>query len=430
MPVCYYFCSPKPQSILNLIPVSDSARLPSVRDTQAVRTCIYPRERIPKQPVLSSGTFTHYAHSTVPSVLDAGTVRYVNRGSMAIGLALEHAQIGSQDEVLLPAYHCISMIEPVAWRGACPVFYRINADTSVNLRDVEARITKRTRVLHVAHYFGFPQDMVRIRAFCDTHRLLLVEDCAHAFFGAIDGTPIGSFGDYAIASTWKFFPVHDGGLIVSARKDLTDIKLQVPGPWFQAKELVNTLEQAFEYRRLPIAHILLKAPLFFKDWALRLFKHAAQATPTNQGAPEPGLGGWGFDELLVRKKSSISSQLITAMASKHRISEKRRYHYQTLLRELGNLPGCRPLFPFLPDGVVPQVFPLVFDAPESAFALLKQAGVPIIRFGEYLWDGMDASTCPVTTELSRGVFQLPCHQELQDSELNWMVDQVKCVAMR
>ena len=79
---------------------------------------------------------------------------------------------------------------------------------------------------------------------------------------------------------------------------------------------------------------------------------------------------------------------------------------------------------------MPQVFPLVFDAPERAFPLLKQTGVPIIRFGEYLWEGMDKSTCPVSVDLSRRVFQLPCHQELADSELEWMAGKVRSVSVQ
>jgi dTDP-4-amino-4,6-dideoxygalactose transaminase len=349
---------------------------------------------------------------------------------MAIGLVLEHAQVGYGDEVLLPAYHCISMIEPVIWRNAKPVFYRINEDTSVDLHDIETRITEHTRALHVTHYFGFPQDMVRIRAFCDAHGLLLIEDCAHAFFGTIGGAPIGSYGDYAVASTWKFFPTYDGGVIASAQRSLTGLNLNWPTAWFQAKALANTLEQAFEYRRLPIAHVAFKAPFLVKDLVLQLVKRRAKIVPAVDVEPTTGLGGWGFDPLVVHKKSSIASRMITAMASKHRICETRRRNYLDLLDGLGDIPGCRPLFRDLPRGVVPQVFPLVFDAPESAFQRLKELGVPIIRFGEYLWDGMDPATCPVSSDLSRRVFQLPCHQELHDSELNWMISQVKSESLR
>ena len=395
--------------------------------TLAVTSTSYPRERIPKQPVLSAATFTRYAHSGIPSVLDAGAVRYVNRGCMAIGLALQHAQVGAGDEVLLPAYHCISMIEPVLWRGARPLFYRIDANTAIDLNDVEARLTPRTRALLVTHYFGFPQDVQRIRKFCDAHRILLIEDCAHAFFGAVGAAPLGSFGDYAIASAWKFFPIYDGGLLISARKDLSGLQLQTRGPWFQAKALVNTLEQAFEYQRLDVARLLLKAPLWLKDRALRQVKKTGAADSLEDGSLSTSVGGWGFDAALVTKRMSVSSRLITALASKHRITQSRRRNFALLLAELGSLPGCRPLFAALPDRVVPQVFPLVFDAPERAFPLLKQAGVPIIRFGEYLWEGMDLSTCPVSAELSRCVFQFPCHQELADVELDWMIGEVRAV---
>lgn len=404
--------------------------VPSTRkgEAKALLTQRYPRERIPKQAVLSAGTFAQRADAAVPSVLDAGAVRYVNRGCMAIGLALQHARVGEGDEVLLPAYHCISMIEPVVWRAARPVFYRINEDTSVDLEDIDAKVGRRTRVLLVTHYFGFPQDMVRIRALCDRHRLLLIEDCAHAFFGTTCGAPVGSFGDYAAASAWKFFPIHDGGLIVSARHSLDDIALESPGLRFHAKALVNTFEMAFDYQRLPIAHLALSLPLLAKDMMLRQARRKVATAPDSTGDLTTGLGNWGFDEALVNKQTSSISRLIIAFASKSRITEKRREHYQTLLAALGALRGCRPLFPTLPDGVVPQVFPLVFDSPESAFPQLKMAGVPIIRFGEYLWEGMPATTCPVSSDLSRRVFQFPCHQELLERELNWMIDKITSVS--
>ena len=399
-------------------------------EPRAVPAAAYPRERIPKQPVLSAASFTRCSSSDIPSVLDAGEALYVSRGSAAIGLALQHAQIGANDEVLLPAYHCISMIEPVIWRGARPVFYRINPDTSVDLGDVQSRLTARARALLVTHYFGFPQDLVRIRAFCDAHQILLIEDCAHAFFGAIGAAPVGSFGDYAIASAWKFFPIYDGGLLVSRQKHLADLDLETPGPRFQAKAMVNTLEQAFEYRRLTIARLLLKAPLLLKDLVLGQMKPKTPSDPLEHAGLSNRLGGGGFDAARIAKKMSISSRLIVTAASKQRITHGRRRNYARLLAELGHLAGCRPLFPSLPDGVVPQVFPLVFDAPERAFALLKQAGVPIIRFGEYLWEEMDATTCPVSADLSRRVFQLPCHQELDDAELDWMIAQVSSVSLR
>ena len=92
---------------------------------------------------------------------------------------------------------------------------------------------------------------------------------------------------------------------------------------------------------------------------------------------------------------------------------------------LAGLPGCRPLFPVLPERVYPWVFPLLTDQPEPIFQVLKESGVPIIRFGEYLWPGVDASVCGNSVDLSRRVLQFPCHQELKEEEIDWMIKKIK-----
>lgn len=394
------------------------------------------RERIPKDPVFSLATFARSPkqHDNIVScVLDAGTARFVGRGCAAIGLALQHAKIGQGDQVLIPAYHCISMVEPVVWRGAVPAFYRVNADTSVNLQDIEARISEHTRALLVPHYFGFPQKrMVEVRALCEARKLVLIEDCAHAFFGSVDQAPLGSFGDYAIASVWKFFPSPEGGLLISSRKNLKDIVLQKPGIRFQVKTLVNSLEHAIGYRRLRYFGLLLRAPLMVKDVVLRFVKRlhgegASSAKAATQATSDTQSGhvNWGFDSATVSRKMCTFSHWVASRASRSRIVDGRRANYARLLTEFERVPGCRPLFPTLPAGVVPHVFPLLIDDPESVFGKLKDQGVPIIRFGEFLWPAMSNALCNNSMELSRRVFQFPCHQDLWPEELEWMIGCIK-----
>lgn len=179
----------------------------------------FPKARIPKHPVLSLATFGR--RGKVPSILEAGRSRHVSQGRMAIALALEHASIGPGDEVLVPAYHCVAMVEPVRHVGATPVFYRIGRDTSVDIGDLAARLSPASKAVVAVHYFGFPQrTLPALRALCDGRGLTLIEDCAHAFFGSQDGIPFGAMGDYAVASSWKFFPIPEGGYLVSARHPL------------------------------------------------------------------------------------------------------------------------------------------------------------------------------------------------------------------
>src|ERR1051325_1312360 len=196
----------------------------------------YPRSSIPVVPVFSWAVFFSLGGTAAPSVADAGDVRYTASGAGAIGLALRDAGIGAGDEVLLPAYHCLAMVEPVRAIGARPAFYRLRPDLSIDLDDLRARIHPSTRAILATHSFGFPADMAAVRTLCDRHKLLLIEDCAHAFYGSIDGRALGTVGDYAIASVRKFFPVYDGGLLVSTRRHLDRVRLRSPGFAYELKD--------------------------------------------------------------------------------------------------------------------------------------------------------------------------------------------------
>ncbi len=388
----------------------------------------WPRSRLPVGPVLSLASFRRGNYRNVPSILDAGARRYVTSGRVAIAQALRLAGVQAGDAVLVPSYHCASMVEPVIWAGATPVFYRVNPDASVNLEDVANKLDGRCKVLMATNYFGFPQDGPALRAFCDQHGLLLLEDCAHSFLGLSGGQPIGSWGDYAIASSMKFFPIYEGGCLVSARRPLDGVQLHSAGAGFEAKAMLNTLEDGWSYGRLGLLRALVWAPMQLKSilWRQIKARRDPAAAPLAPGSSD---GGFGFDPLWLNKRSSLFSRAILHLVSRNRMGALRRRHYQRLQEALSGLPGCRPLFAQLPDGVYPWVFPLQVDEPQTLFRTLKSQGVPVVRFGEFLWPGVDASVCANSVTLSRHVLQLPCHQELRPEEMEWMIEQVRSAVL-
>lgn len=359
----------------------------------------------------------------IGSVLDAPERRLVTSGRVAIALALQQMRVGPGDSVLVPAYHCASMIEPVTWIGARPVFYRIKGDTSIDLDDIAAKLDSSSKVLMAANYYGFPQDLAKIRAFCDAHGIRFLEDCAHCFLGEFQGRPVGSWGDYAIASSMKFFPIYDGGVLVSHRHKLDGVALESAGKAFEAKATLNTLEDAFDYGRLRGAKALLALPLRAKDvlWGRVKKRHSADAPALAPGSSD---GGFGFDPHWLNKRASLGSRILLRLVSRARMGRLRRANYLKLQAGVQGMPGCRPLFPALPDQVYPWVFPLVVDQPLQVFRELKMKGIPIIRFAEYLWPGVDASVCPASVDLSHKVLAFSCHQELRKSELDWMIDEI------
>ena len=110
-----------------------------------------PVPAIPVRPVLSAGAFSVAPSRSVPSVVDAGHAVYVAAGRVAIGLALKLMGLSDGDNVLVPAFHCISMIEPLSWVSATPNFYRIREDLTIDMDDLAHKVDSKTRVLMVTH---------------------------------------------------------------------------------------------------------------------------------------------------------------------------------------------------------------------------------------------------------------------------------------
>ncbi len=384
----------------------------------------FPAPVAPVSPVLSFDSFFSNGAPPVRSILDAGPVREVTSGRIAIALALRQMNINASDSVLVPSFHCASMIEPVTWSGATPVFYRINDDTSIDLDDIASKLDGSCKVLMVTNYFGFPQNLSAIRAFCDCHNLLMLEDCAHCFLGEHKGQPVGSYGDYAIASSMKFFPIYEGGLLVSNRHSLNAVTLRSGGKGFEAKAALNALEDSFSFGRLGAIKALLWLPLATKDFLWGSIKKV-KSSGTQSMVPGSSEGGFSFDPVWLDKRSSMFSRAMLKLVSRPRMGALRRKNYLKMAAALEGVPGCRPLFASLPEGVYPWVFPLLTDNPQPAFDTLKSLGVPIIRFGEFLWPGVDATVCASSVDLSKRVMSFSCHQELREAELDWMIDQIK-----
>ncbi|MES2018655.1 MAG: DegT/DnrJ/EryC1/StrS family aminotransferase [Pseudomonadota bacterium] len=367
------------------------------------------KPRVPLAPVLSRSSFGLAGRCA--SVLDAGDLRQVTSGRIAIALALREMGIGAGDSVLVPGYHSMSMIPPILACGAQPVFYKVGPDAALDLADVAARLDGSVKAIMVTSYFGFPQALSLLRTFCDLHGLQMLEDCAHCFFGEHAGKPVGSWGDYAIASSMKFFPIYEGGALVSARHALTTPPPVSAGAGFEGKAALNALENSFAYGRLPLLKAALWLPMRLKAV---LWRRRGMAL-----APSSSDSSFEFDPRWLDKRSSWFSRFVMKHASHKRIVALRRAHYAQLELALSRLPGCRPLFASLPDGACPWMFPLLVDDPEPLFERLHRAGVPLTRFAESLWPG--AQVCENSVHLSRHVLAFPCHQELQRGELAWII---------
>jgi len=95
----------------------------------------------------------------------------------------------SGDEVALQAFTCNAAPNPVLWAGLEPIYVDCSKDDfNIDISDLEAKISPKTKVLVVQHTFGQPCNMDEIMAICEANNLILIEDCAHSLgaeFGSI-----------------------------------------------------------------------------------------------------------------------------------------------------------------------------------------------------------------------------------------------------
>lgn len=134
-------------------------------------------------------------------------------------MGLAAAAIGPGDEVLVPAFTWVASANAALYCGATPVLCDVSLDTfNVDLDDLEARLTPRTRAVVPVHLFGLPADMGRLMPWARKHGLAVVEDAACGLDARIDGQHVGTFGDYGAFSFHprKAITTGEGGMVLTA----------------------------------------------------------------------------------------------------------------------------------------------------------------------------------------------------------------------
>jgi dTDP-4-amino-4,6-dideoxygalactose transaminase len=317
------------------------------------------------------------------------------------------------------------MVSPIVAVGAQPLFFPIDSHGAPRL-DIIARLPLgNVRAMLAAHYFGLPQPMARIRQFCDSAGMALIEDCAHALFGISDGRPVGSWGDYAIASLTKFLPVTDGG----------SLAINVPGSEPRApdrrpirrqlKSFANAIEMGAQRGKLPGINAPIKALFAVADRVRGRDGRRSQPLTDMQG-PSTVSGAMGYPASTHIDSSDASTwaKWIARTAHRDRIVSLRRRNYAYLASELAAIPGVRVLAPQLTTNAAPYVFPLWAERPEDSYMTIRASGIPIFRWDQ-VWPGTPSGKGDYGTEWATHVFQLGCHQDLELKDLTAMVSRLR-----
>ncbi|MCK5231873.1 MAG: DegT/DnrJ/EryC1/StrS aminotransferase family protein [Desulfobulbaceae bacterium] len=346
---------------------------------------------------------------------------FTYQGRYAISLICQLLHIGADDEVIVPAYNCGAEIDPFVWAGAKAVFYRIDNKAMIDVEDIIRRVTPATRMIHVTHFFGWPQEIRELGEWCEKRGIFLVEDCAQALFSKGPNNTIGLVGDAAFYSFVKSLPVPDGGALVFKKnicnksrqfrpprlRNISRDSLPLLKKWFMQK---NKFWQRYEFTRQLLA----------KSW----FKN-----PKGQSCkirPEM-LKSNCLDEQKIDWSMSRISKGVLSTTNPNKIIEKRRRNYQYLHNSLFNIPSFNPLFNGLPDNVCPLSFPFFVKDRNRWYNALSDKGLLVLGWPGY-YPRFDWDEFPEACNLKDNLLTLPVHQSLDIYHMEHIAKCVKYIA--
>lgn len=173
---------------------------------------------------LTTGPLISKFEKAVADYVGAKDAVVVNSGTAALHAAAFAAGIGHGDEVIVPPMTFAASTNCVLYMGGRPVFADVIAGTlNLDPADVEKKITPRTKAVVAVDYTGQPCDHDAIRSIADRHKLLVIEDAAHALGATYRGRKVGTLHEL---TTLSFHPVKhittgEGGMVVADRPDLS-----------------------------------------------------------------------------------------------------------------------------------------------------------------------------------------------------------------
>ncbi len=192
------------------------------QDVQAVLDCL-------ESGWLTMGPRTRAFEEALGAFVGTPHAVTVSSGTAALHLACLAAGIGPGEEVIVPAFTFVASAAAARYVGAEPVLCDVRGPHDFNI-DPDGRRAAASRRAHGRSWrctsAGYPADVVALRALCDEHGLVLIEDCAQAIGARVDdgGRQVGTVGELGAFSFFskKQLCVGEGGMVTSADEQLAE----------------------------------------------------------------------------------------------------------------------------------------------------------------------------------------------------------------
>lgn len=327
----------------------------------------------------------------------------VSSCTSALHLALMALDVGPDDEVLVPSYTFVASANAILYQRATPVFVDIHGpeDLNLNVEDLEAKITSRTKAIIAVHLAGFPADMDRLMEVAERHGLAVVEDACHAIGAEYQGTESSRFRGQKAGTLG-----HVGCFSFFANKNM------VTG---EGGMLITDDEAIARRVRLARSHGMTKT-----SWD----KAAGRAMDYD-------VESLGFNYRCTEVTAALGSIQLSKL---DRGNARRRELAARYRQRLGNLPGITlPFRERLADSAH-HIFPVLLEEGSSRADFrqaLTERGVqtsvhypPVHLFSHYLNHVPHSRNLEVTEDVAAREVTLPLHPLLEDQDIDTICELV------
>lgn len=187
------------------------------------------------QDVLNNGVLMRYGfdamrnghwkaktlEAELQNTLHVKHAQVLSSGTAAVSTALAIAGVGAGDEVIMPCFTFVASFEAVMMLGALPILVDIDDTLTLCPKAVEKAISPKTRAIMPVHMCGSMARLDALKAICNAHNLLLIEDACQAIGGTYKGQYLGTYGDVGCFSFdfVKTITCGEGGAIVTNKDD-------------------------------------------------------------------------------------------------------------------------------------------------------------------------------------------------------------------
>ncbi len=346
-------------------------------------------------------------------------------GRSALYAILKAAGIKPKDEVLTQAFTCVAVPNSILWTEARPVFVDVDSSGNIDINDLKKKITQRSRAIIVQHTFGVCADIEKIKTIASKHKLIVIEDCAHAFGATLRGKKIGTFGDFAFFSFGRDKVVSSvsGGMAITNSKKAAKLlrnfqkNLQLPSLAKIFTQLFHPIAFSFI---LPLYNVINIGKIMLIVFQKIGFLDKPVAKEEYQGERP---------SFLPSKLSSAQSLLALAQVRKLDVfNKKRREIAEFYTKRLSGLPIDLPQ---IDDGDIILRYNIQTNNASSIYSFFKEKGILLGRWYANIIDpqgvnlakiGYTLGSCLKAEALARSSLNLPTYPKMNMTDAEKIVE--------